>query len=380
MDFNLTPDQELIINAAKEVCLGEFSKRSKETGESSAFPKENVKLMAEMGMAGIPFPEEYGGLGSDFLTWTVIGEEISHACATTGTIFGAHMLACYPIFIFGTEEQKKKFLTPLAKGEALGAFGLTEPNAGSDASAVQTYAAKDGDHYILNGTKLFITNAGAAGIYVVITKTARDKGARGMTAFIVEKDTPGFKIGKNEKKMAFPGLPNCELIFEDCRIPKENMLLSEGKGFRVAMQTLDVGRIGIGIGSCGLARAAFEEALKYSKVRKQFGVPISSFQAVQFMLANMATEIEAAKLLVLKAASLKDSNGKFEKFAAMAKVYASEMCMRVTNQAVQIHGGYGYTKEYAVERYFREAKLFDIVEGTSEIQRGVIANHILKES
>jgi butyryl-CoA dehydrogenase len=290
------------------------------------------------------------------------------------------MLCAYPIFLFGNEEQKKKYLPDLAKGRKIGAFGLTEPNAGSDAGNVQTTAVPDGSDYILNGTKLFITNAGAAETYVIIATTEKKKGARGLSAFIVEKGTKGFEIGKNEKKMAFYSLPNRELIFTDCRVPKANMLMQEGRGFRVAMQTLDVGRIGMAIGALGLARAAYDEAIKYSKIRVQFGKTISTFQAIQFKLADMATEIEAAKLLVYKASYLKDQNQKFEKLASMAKLYASELCTRVVNQAVQIHGGYGYCKEYKVERLYRESKLFEIVEGTSEIQRLVIANHILKES
>ncbi|MBU1615367.1 acyl-CoA dehydrogenase family protein, partial [bacterium] len=273
----------------------------------------------------------------------------------------------------------KKYLIPLSKGEVIGAFGLTEPNAGSDAANIQTTAVKNRDSYILNGTKIFITNAGEAQVYVILAKTQKDRGARGMSAFIVEKGTPGFTFGKNEKKMAFSALANRELIFRDCRIPAENILSKEGRGFRVAMQTLDLGRIGMGIGAIGLAQAAFKEAVKYSKERVQFGHPISNFQAIQFMLADMATEIEAARLLILKAAYLKDQDRPFSHIGAMAKLYASEVAMKVVNKAVQIHGGYGYTKDYAVERYFREAKLFEIVEGTSEIQRGVIANAILKQ-
>ncbi len=267
---------------------------------------------------------------------------------------------------------------PLAKGEVVGAFGLTEPNAGSDAGNVRTRAVDAGDHYLLNGSKVFITNAGEADIYVIIANMDINKGARGLTAFIVEKDTPGFEIGKNEKKMAYSSLPNRELIFTDCKVPKENLLGKEKRGFRVALETLGVGRIGMGIGAVGLAQAALDEALEYSKVRVQFGKPISSFELIQAMLADMATEVDASRLLVLRAAFLKDQGIPYEKEAAMAKLFASETAMRATTKAVQIHGGYGYTKEYTVERLMREAKLFEIVEGTSEIQRLVIANHLLR--
>jgi butyryl-CoA dehydrogenase len=316
----------------------------------------------------------------DFLTWSAVGEELSRACTTTGAVYGAHVLCVYPIMLFGTEAQKKKYLPPLAKGEHIGAFGLTEPGAGSDAGSVSTKADKDGDHYILNGTKIFITNGGEAQTYVIIANVDPSKGTRGMTAFIVEKGTPGFEFGKNEKKMAYPSLPNRELVFTDCRVPKENILGRERGGFLVAMRTLGVGRIGMAIGAVGLARAALEAAIPYSKRRVQFGKPISSFQAIQFMIADMATEIDAARLLTWRAAWLKDQGKPFEREAAMAKLYASETAMRVTTKAVQIFGGYGYTKEFPVERYMREAKLFEIVEGTSEIQRLVIANQVLRGS
>jgi alkylation response protein AidB-like acyl-CoA dehydrogenase len=315
----------------------------------------------------------------DFLTWSAVGEELSRACTTTGAVYGAHSLALVPIMQFGTEDQKRKYLVPLAKGEHIGAFGLTEPNAGSDAGAVATRAVKDGDHYLLNGTKIFISNGGEAQTYVIVASTDPSRGARGLTAFIVEKGLPGFEFGKDEKKMAFPSLPNRELIFTDCRVPKENMLGRENAGFLVAMRTLAVGRIGMATGAVGVARAALEAAVPYTHQREQFGKPISTFQAIQFMLADMATEVDCARLLTWRAAWLKDRNKPFEKEAAMAKLYASEVAMRVTTKAVQILGGYGYTKEFPVERYMREAKLFEIVEGTSEIQRMVIANHVLRE-
>ncbi|MEW5766457.1 MAG: acyl-CoA dehydrogenase family protein [bacterium] len=378
MNFDFTEDQQLILGAARDICREELASKANEVDKKGEFPWDNVKTLAQYDLMGIPIPEEYGGLESDFLSWAAVGEEISRACTTTGAIYGANMLCMYPIYQFGTEEQKRKYLTPLAKGEVIGAFGLTEPNAGSDAGNVQTRAVKDGDEYILNGTKIFITNGGEAEIYVILTSTSPGKGARGMSAFIIERGTPGFSFGRDEEKMAYPALANRELIFTDCRVPAANLLSKEGRGFRVAMETLDVGRIGMGIGAVGLAQAAFEEAVKYSKQRVQFGKPISSFQAIQFMLADMVTKIEAARLLILKAAYLKDHDKPFSQIAASAKLYASEVVMEVTNKAVQIHGGYGYTREYPVERYFREAKLFEIVEGTSEIQRGVIANAVLK--
>ncbi len=379
MDFTLTEDQAAILEHVKEFCDEHLAPKAKETDEAGVWPAENVAMLGQLDLMGIPVPEEYGGLGMDFLTWAMVGEELSRACTTTGAVFGAHLLAVFPILSFGTEEQKQKYLVPLAKGEHIGAFGLTEPGAGSDAGAVATKAVRDGDDYILNGTKIFISNGGEAQTYVIIASTKPERGARGLSAFIVEKGTPGFEFGKNEKKMAYPSLPNRELIFTDCRVPKENLLGREGAGFLVAMRTLGVGRIGMAIGSVGVARAALEAAVPYSKQRHQFGKPISSFQAIQFMLADMATELDAARLLTWRAAWLKDQNKPFEKEAAMAKLYASEVAMRVTTKAVQVFGGYGYTKEFPVERYMREAKLFEIVEGTSEVQRMVIANHVIRE-
>lgn len=378
MNFNLSEEQQMIMEMVKEYADGVLKPRAREVDESGEMPWDNIRQMAEMDLMGIPVPEEYGGAGLDFTTWAMVGEEISRACTTTGAVFGADMLCIYPIYFFGTEEQKKKYLVPLAKGEVVGAFGLTEPNAGSDAGNVRTRAVDAGDHYLLNGSKVFITNAGEADIYVIIANMDINKGARGLTAFIVEKGTPGFEIGKNEKKMAYSSLPNRELIFTDCKVPKENLLGKEKRGFRVALETLGVGRIGMGIGAVGLAQAALDEALEYSKVRVQFGKPISSFELIQAMLADMATEVDASRLLVLRAAFLKDQGMSYEKEAAMAKLFASETAMRTTTKAVQIHGGYGYTKEYTVERLMREAKLFEIVEGTSEIQRLVIANHLLR--
>ncbi len=362
----------------REFCEEELAPRAQEVDARGEFPWDNVRKLAELDLMGIPIPEEWDGLGADFVTWTLVGEELSRACTTTGAVYGAHILAEYPIWRFGTEEQKDKYLRPLARGEKVGAFGLTEPGAGSDAGAVSTRAELKGDEYILNGSKIFISNAGEAEVYVIIANVDVERGPRGMTAFIVEPHFEGFSVGKNEEKMAFHSLPNRELIFQDCRVPKENLLGREKRGFRVAMETLALGRIGMGIGAVGVARAALEAAIPYAKQRHQFGKPIAAFQAIQFMLADMATEVDAARLLCLRAAYLKDQGRPFEKEAAMAKLFASEVAMRVTTKAVQIHGGYGYTKDFPVERYMREAKLFEIVEGTSEIQRLVIANALLK--
>lgn len=379
MDFTFNEDQQAILDAVREFADEELAPTAQETDEAGVWPAGNVAKLGQLDLMGIPIPEQYGGLGLDFLTWAAVGEELSRACTTTGAVYGAHMLALFPILTFGTEEQKLKHLIPLARGEHIGAFGLTEPGAGSDAAAVSTKAQPDGDHYLLNGTKIFITNGGEAHTYVIIASTDPSRGVRGLTAFVVGKGTPGFAFGKNEKKMAFPSLPNRELIFSDCRVPRENVLGREGGGFLVAMRTLGVGRIGMAIGAVGVARAALEAAVPYARQRHQFGKPISSFQAIQFMLADMATEIDAARLLTWRSAWLKDQGKPFEKEAAMAKLYASEVAMRVTTKAVQIFGGYGYTRDFPVERYMREAKLFEIVEGTSEIQRTVIANQVIRE-
>jgi butyryl-CoA dehydrogenase len=375
----MTEDQQAIVDHVREFCDDVLVPRAEETDRAGVWPEDNVRKLGELDLMGITVPEEYGGLGMDNMTWTLVAEELSRGCTTTGAVSGAHILCVEPILLFGTDEQKEKYLKPLATGQCVGAFGLTEPNAGSDAGGVQTRAEVDGDHYVLNGTKIFITNAGEAEIYVIIANVDVGKGPRGMTAFILEKGTPGFEFGKDEKKMAYGSLPNRELIFNDCRVPAGNILGGERRGFRVAMRTLAMGRIGMGIGAVGLARAALEAALPYSKERHQFGKPISSFQLVQAHLADMATEIDAARLLCLRAAYLKDQGRPFDKEGAMAKLYASEMANRVTSKAVQVLGGYGYTRDFPVERYMREAKLFEIVEGTSEIQRLVIANALLKE-
>ncbi len=379
MDFTLNDDQKMILELVDEVSEKEFAPRADEVSAKGEFPAENIKKLAELDLFGITIPEEYGGLGMDYLTWTLVSERISRACTTTGLIFGTNLLCTYPLLQFGNEEQKRKYLPPLAKGETLGAFALTEPEAGSDAGNVQTTAIKEKDSYVLDGTKIFITNGEVAGTYIIIANMDRARGPRGLTAFIVEKGNPGFTFGQHFDKMGLSALPNVELIFDNCRIPSENLLHKEKRGFRVAMRTFAAGRIGVGIGALGVAEAAFEKAKEYSKERVQFGKSISSFQAIQHILADMATGIETAKYLLYRGAWLLDQNKPFEKISSMGKLYASEVAMKVATKAVQVFGGYGYTKDYPVERYMREAKLFEIIEGTSEIQRGVIANFILKE-
>ena len=379
MDFTLNDDQKMILELVDEVSEKEFAPRADEISAKGEFPAENIKKLIELDLFGITIPEEYGGLGMDYLTWTLVSERISRACTTTGLIFGTNLLCTYPLLQFGNEEQKKKYLPPLAKGETLGAFALTEPEAGSDAGNVQTTAIKEKDSYVLDGTKIFITNGEVAGTYIIIANMDRARGPRGLTAFIVEKGNPGFTFGQHFDKMGLSALPNVELIFDNCRIPSENLLHKEKRGFRVAMRTFAAGRIGVGIGALGVAEAAFEKAKEYSKERVQFGRSISSFQAIQHILADMATGIETAKYLLYRAAWLLDQNEPFEKISSMGKLYASEVAMKVATKAVQVFGGYGYTKDYPVERYMREAKLFEIIEGTSEIQRGVIANLLLKE-
>ncbi|HSQ87219.1 acyl-CoA dehydrogenase [Romboutsia sp.] len=370
---------ELLKQMYREFTINEVAPIAHEIDEEEKFPYETVDKMAECGMLGIPFPKEYGGEGGDYLGYTLAVEELSKACGTTGVIVSAHTsLGAAPIYEFGTKEQKEKYLVPLAKGEKLGAFGLTEPNAGTDASAQQTTAVLEDDYYILNGSKIFITNAGPADIYVVMAMTDKSKGTRGISAFIVEKDTPGFSIGKKEKKLGIRGSATCELIFENCKIPKENLLGKVGQGFKIAMKTLDGGRIGIAAQALGIAQGALDSTVSYVKERKQFGRSLSAFQNTQFELANMRTKVEAARLLVYKAATKKDEGKPFSVEAAMAKLYASEVAMEVTTKAVQLHGGYGYTREYDVERMMRDAKITEIYEGTSEVQRMVISADLLK--
>lgn len=379
MNFELTKEQEMVRTVMKQFAENEVKPIAAEVDETGRFPIENVKKMARYNMLGIPYPVEYGGAGGDDLSYVIAVEELSKVCATTGVILSAHTsLCCWPIYKYGTEEQKQKYLVPLAKGEKLGAFGLTEPNAGTDAAGQQTTAVLDGDNYILNGTKIFITNGGQADVYIIFAMTDKSKGNRGISAFIVEKDFPGFSIGKIEDKMGIKGSATAELIFRDCVVPKENLLGEIGKGFKIAMSTLDGGRIGIAAQALGIAEGAFEETVKYVKERQQFGRPLSKFQGLQWMIADMHTEIEAAKLLVYKAAINKSKGLPYNKEAAMAKLFAANTAMSVTTKCVQLHGGYGYTKDYPVERMMRDAKITEIYEGTSQVQQMVIAANILK--
>jgi len=379
MDFVLTPQQEMFRTLFKEFADKEVAPIAAEIDESGEFPLDTVKKMAKLGFMGLPFPREYGGAGADTFTYIIAVEELSRACASTGVILSAHVsLGGQLIYQFGSAAQKEKYLKPMAEGKLLGAFGLTEPNAGTDASNQQTVAVLDKDEYVINGSKIFITNGGYADVYIIMAMTDRSKGLKGISAFIVEKGTPGFSFGPKENKMGIRASSTTELIFQDCRIPKENILGKEGDGFKIAMQTLDGGRIGIGAQALGIAQAALDEAVRYSKERQQFNKAIGTFQAIQWMIADMATEIDAARLLVYRAAWLKDQKKPFGKEAAMAKLFASETAMRAALKAVQIHGGYGFMKDYKVERLMRDAKITEIYEGTSEVQRMVIAAATLK--
>ena len=384
MDFTLSKEHEMARRLFKEFAENEVKPLAQEVDETEIFPRGTVEKMAKLGFLGIPVPKQYGGQGCDILTYAMCVEELSKVCGTTGVIVSAHTsLCCDPILTYGTEEQKQKYLVPLAKGEKLGAFGLTEPGAGTDAQGQQTKAVLEGDEYVLNGSKIFITNGKEADIYIIFAITGVDVDAKGrskkrISAFIVEKGTPGFTFGTKEKKMGIRGSSTYELIFTDCRIPKENMLGQEGKGFGIAMHTLDGGRIGIAAQALGLAEGALETTISYVQERKQFGRPIGAFQNTQFQLADMATKTQAAQLMVYKAARAKDTQKVYSVEAAMAKLYAAEVAMEVTTKAVQLHGGYGYTREYDVERMMRDAKITEIYEGTSEVQRMVISGNLLK--
>lgn len=379
MNFSLSQEHEMLREMYKSFTINEVKPLAEEIDEEERFPSETVEKLARYGFMGIPFPKAYGGAGADNLAYAMAVEELSKACGTTGVIVSAHTSLCAaPIFEYGTEAQKLKYLIPLAKGEKIGAFGLTEANAGTDASAQQTKAFIMGDHYVLNGTKIFITNAGYADVYIVMAMTDKSVGTRGISAFIVEKDFPGFSVGKKEKKMGIRGSSTCELIFENCLVPKENLLGKEGQGFKIAMKTLDGGRIGIASQALGIAQGAIDETVKYVKERKQFNRPLSAFQNTQFELASMQTKVDAARLLVYRAATLKESKQSYSVEAAMAKLYASEVAMEVTSKAIQLHGGYGYTREYGIERMMRDAKITEIYEGTSEVQKMVISSSMLK--
>jgi len=379
MDFNLTEEQEAIKTMVREFAENEIKPIAADIDKSMEFPIENVKKMGKVGFMGMMVPPEYGGAGAGAISYVTAIEEVAKVCASTGVIMSVNnSLACHPLQAYGTEEQKQKFLKPLASGEKLGAFGLTEPGAGTDASAQATTAVLDGDEYVLNGSKVFITNGSDADTFVVFAMTDKSQGTRGISAFIVEKDAPGFTLGKYEDKLGIRASGQVELFFSDCRIPKENLLGKEGAGFRIAMATLDGGRIGIAAQAVGIAQAALEESIKYSKERVQFGRPIATKQAIQWMIADMASRIEAARLLLHRAAAAKDAGKRYSYEAAMAKLVASEAAMDVTTKAIQIHGGYGYTKDYPVERFFRDAKITEIYEGTSEVQRMVISGTLLR--
>ena len=379
MDFALSQEHALCRTLFSSFAQNEVKPLAQEVDEEERFPVETVEKMGKLGFMGIPIPKQYGGQGCDYLTYAMCVEELAKVCGTTAVIVSAHTsLCCGPILHFGTEEQKLKYLPPLAKGEKLGAVGLTEPGAGTDASGQQTKAVLDGDEYVLNGTKVFITNGYYADTYVIFAMTDKSKGNKGISAFIVEKGTPGFSFGVKEKKMGIRGSATYELVFTDCRIPKENLLGKIGEGFKIAMSTLDGGRIGIASQALGLAAGALDNTVSYVKERKQFGRALAQFQNTQFQLADMATKVDAARMLVYRAAIAHDTQKRYSSEAAMAKLYAAEVAMEVTTKAVQLHGGYGYMREYDVERMMRDAKITEIYEGTSEVQRMVISGALLK--
>ncbi|MFB6466265.1 acyl-CoA dehydrogenase [Cytobacillus sp. Hz8] len=376
MVLHLTEEQSMMKNMVQEFAQNEIAPfiGRMEQGE---FPREILKKMGELGLMGIPIPEKYGGAEMDFISYIIAIHEISKVSATIGVILSVHTsVGTNPIVYFGTETQKQKYVAKLATGEYLGAFCLTEPSAGSDAGSLKSRAVLDGDHYVINGSKVFITNGGEADVYIVFAKTNLEAGKKGISAFIVEKGTPGLIFGKDERKMGLHGSRTLQLTFEDMRVPKENLLGQEGEGFKIAMSNLDVGRIGIASQALGIAEAAFEAAVKYAGERKQFGKPIAAQQAIAFKLTDMATNIEAAKLLIFRAAQMRMNGQSCGKEASMAKLFASKTAVEVTTEAIQVFGGYGYTEDYPVERFFRDAKITEIYEGTSEIQRIVIHKHL----
>ena len=379
MDLGLTEEQKLLQRTVRDFAESEVKPLAKEIDESGHFPRETFRKAAELGLTGIAIPEQYGGAGMDHVSYTIVIEEISRVCASTGVILSVqNSLYCDPVYRFGTEQQKEKFLAPFARGEKIGCYALTEPEAGSNAAALRTKAVLTGDKYIVNGTKSWITNGGAADAAIVYTNTQPEKGEKGITALVIERGTPGFAVGKEEKKLGINATACCELSFNDCEIPVGNRIGEEGEGYKVALSTLDGGRIGIASQATGIAQGAFEAALAYAQQRQAFGHPIAEFQAIQFMLADMATEIDAARLLVRKAAWKQETGARFSMEASIAKLFASEMATRVTHKAIQIHGGNGYSREYPVERAYRDARITEIYEGTSEIQRLVIAAWVLK--
>jgi butyryl-CoA dehydrogenase len=380
MDFSLSQDQKMIREMVREFATKELEPIAAEIDESREFPRESIKKMAGLGLMGVVIPEKYGGAGMDFTSLAIIIEEISRVCASTGVITAVNnSLAAYPVYHFGNEEQRKKYLPDLCSGKKIGAIGITEANAGSDPASMETTAVLEGDHYKLNGAKLWITNGEVADTFVIFAYTDPSVRHKGMSAFIVEKGFSGFSVGKHENLMGIRATGNCELIFDDCKVPKENILGEEGQGFKIVMHTLDVSRIDIGAQGVGIALGAIDAAAKYAKERVQFGKPIAEFEMVQDMLAEMATATDAARLLVYRAATMKDAGvERFTREAAMAKYYAAEVVVDVTRKAVQIHGGYGYSKDYPVERMYRDAKIIEIYEGTSQVQKLVIARNVLR--
>ncbi len=379
MDFELTEEEKMTQECARDFAEKRLMPVAAELDEKQEFPRELVAEMAELGLMGVPVPEEHGGGGLSTAAYTIAVEEVSRGCASVGVTLSAHTsLACDPLVKYGSDEQKEKFLKPLASGEKLGAHAMTEPGAGTDLGAVSMAAKKDGDGYVLNGSKIFITNGGVADIVLVLASTDREAKAKGLSVFVVEKGTPGFSVGKTEHKLGIRASNTAELVFQDCRVPAANLLGDEGAGFKIGLVTLDGGRIGIAAQAVGIGRAALEAAIAYAKERQQFGKPIGAFQAVQWMIAEGATELDAARLLYLRAAQAKDSGGRFSGQAAMAKLFASEAASRAADRSIQIHGGYGYTTEYAPERHYRDARITQIYEGTSEVMRMVIAGGLLR--
>ena len=374
MNFHFDQDEQDVLDMLHDFCLKEVAPIAAEIDETERFPEETWHKLADMGMMGIAYPEEVGGAGMSYVTYIGACEELAKHCATTSVMVSAHSsLCCWPISEYGTEAQKEKYLSKLCSGEWLGAFGLTEPGAGTDAAMQKTVAEDKGDHWVLNGSKIFITNAGFANVFVVFAMTDKSLGTKGISAFIVERDFPGFKVGSHEKKMGIRGSSTCELVFEDCIVPKENLLGEIGKGFKIAMTTLDGGRIGIGAQALGIAQAAIDECVKYTKERVQFGKRISQFQNTQFQLADMQAKLDGARLLIYRAAQAKQDHEPYSHLAAMGKLYASEAASDVTRRCLQLIGGYGYTREYPFERFMRDAKITEIYEGTSEVQRMVIS-------
>lgn len=379
MDLELSEEQQLLQKSVREFAEAEVRPLAKENDETGKFPRGLFQKAAELGLTGVAIPESEGGAGMDHISYAIVIEEISRVCASTGVILSVqNSLYCDPIHRFGTEEQKKKFLLPFARGDKIGCYALTEPQAGSNAAALATKAVRKGDKYVINGTKAWITNGGAADAAIVYVNTQPERGEKGITALVVEKGTPGFAVGKEEKKLGIHATACTELSFSDCEVAAANRIGEEGEGYKVALSTLDGGRIGIAAQATGIAQGAFEAALSYAQQRQAFGHPIADFQAIQFMLADMATEIDAARLLLRRAAWKQDSGARFSMEAAIAKLFASEMSTRVAHKAIQIHGGYGYSSEYPVERAYRDARITEIYEGTSEIQRLVIAAWVLK--